>query len=399
MKKFCIAAIITTSLMLISACGVKQPQPVDNASQQLGAVAVTTDFPGARILLDGNITGRTTPDTLINIPAGDHVVRVVKDGYRVAPDSITVLVQKDSIAIAGFFLSEILNTGQVFVESTPPGAEILINGSSAGLLTPDTLVLEAGDYNLALNKNGYVDTDLGTVTVAAEQLTEHHAQLPVQRRVLVESFANTSCLPCTTTTRYLLELEESVPHDDIAVIEYFSNWPNIQDPFYQANPAGNRARFFTFYKISTVPSMFVMGTATDALSQTAIENGFSSALSAMTDDIGISVNSSFLDSVYVDVEITLFGTEPAGDVRLMVAVIEDDIQFDQPPGSNGLQYFTHVFRKFLTSDSGNPVMLSPGTQTFRFSSEYGSGWETANLKIVAFIQEWTSKQVIQSAFE
>jgi hypothetical protein len=45
-----------------------------------GALSVTSDPTGAAVYVDGDYVGRT-PISVPRVPAGDHRVRVVKDGY------------------------------------------------------------------------------------------------------------------------------------------------------------------------------------------------------------------------------------------------------------------------------------------------------------------------------
>ncbi|WOX55518.1 DUF3344 domain-containing protein [Methanoculleus palmolei] len=55
-----------------------------------GSIAVTSIPDGARIFLDGTETGEMTNTTLVNVPPGDHTVRVELDGYQTAEEILTV---------------------------------------------------------------------------------------------------------------------------------------------------------------------------------------------------------------------------------------------------------------------------------------------------------------------
>jgi hypothetical protein len=73
-----------------------------------GSIAVLSSPAGASISLDGDATGLTTPDTLEELAAGAHVVRVSLEGYRPSPESLIVSVAADSVSVAEFSLAEVV---------------------------------------------------------------------------------------------------------------------------------------------------------------------------------------------------------------------------------------------------------------------------------------------------
>lgn len=60
---------IIASLLLISGCSSLLFSPT-------GSIKVITNPPGAKIFLDGNDTGKTTPGTLRNVSKGSHIIKV-----------------------------------------------------------------------------------------------------------------------------------------------------------------------------------------------------------------------------------------------------------------------------------------------------------------------------------
>jgi hypothetical protein len=102
--------------------------PVDSAR-----LVVTSEPVGAEVYLGGALLGTTPLDR--SVPARRGAVTVVRPGYKDRADSID-LAAAESV---GLHVSLEERVGAVRVSSTPPGAEILLDGKSAGVATPATL--------------------------------------------------------------------------------------------------------------------------------------------------------------------------------------------------------------------------------------------------------------------
>jgi hypothetical protein len=383
-------------LLFFTACGIKQPEFIPETDIPTGSIFVNSNIIGARIFINSDSTGKTTPDTIYNIPVGAVVVRVFKDGYLIAPDSISVDVNTDSIATAFFSLDFITNQGKLFFNSSPDGAEILVDGSSVGKFTPDTVVVAAGIYQAELYKNGFDTLDLGNIDVATNSLTLFDETLIVEKQVLIESFANSSCLPCTTTNSHLENFTGTIHYRKYALIEYFTNWPNLLDPMFQHNPIDNTERF-TYYDVRSVPSMFVIGSSVDPLSYIDIFNTFSDSYNSSSQDISITLSKQITDSIRVNVEVNEFSPLPNGHWHLFVAVIEKEVIFASPPGSNGLSEFSHVFRKYLSHNNGDELNIVNNRFSKSYTSSVSSEWDFNEIQVIGFIQDRDSKAVIKSS--
>lgn len=68
-KYFLLSITIIAVLLLISGCSSLLFGPT-------GSIKVITNPPGAKIFLDGNDTGKTTPCTLKNVSQGNHIIKV-----------------------------------------------------------------------------------------------------------------------------------------------------------------------------------------------------------------------------------------------------------------------------------------------------------------------------------
>ena len=134
-----------------------------------GSLFITSTPQGAAIKLDGNETGLVTPDTLIPIVAGEHQITLSLTNYR--DTTITTNVVAHSLTQESVILTVYEPRGSITINSNPQGAQIFIDGSNTGMVTPNTIKkLEAGSYSLKLQLSNYYDTTLA-VTVIEDQNT------------------------------------------------------------------------------------------------------------------------------------------------------------------------------------------------------------------------------------
>src|SRR5436309_15929813 len=82
-----IATILAAALIL--APGPGDLVAAESTVAAAGAINVSSDPPGATVYLDGRAAGET-PIVLNTLSAGDHRVRLVKDGYLENARLVTV---------------------------------------------------------------------------------------------------------------------------------------------------------------------------------------------------------------------------------------------------------------------------------------------------------------------
>lgn len=113
--------------------------------------------PGARILLDGSDTGKTTPAEFSGLNAGEkYQLGLILSGYQEHVSSLKNDTDKDRVMDVS--LSKVASA-TVRVDSTPPGAAIFMNGKDTGTVTPhDFSDLEVPQVvEFKLKKDGYGD--------------------------------------------------------------------------------------------------------------------------------------------------------------------------------------------------------------------------------------------------
>jgi len=138
-------------MILFFYCETKNPEKKTN----LGKILVKSNIPQAEIFLDNISTGKVTPDTLFDVPAGSHQVKVEKYGYYPIPSSVTIQVKAGALDSVVFVLNKLYYSA-IKVSSDPPGAMIVLDNQSTGERTPDTLgTVPVGKHIVSVYKDFY----------------------------------------------------------------------------------------------------------------------------------------------------------------------------------------------------------------------------------------------------
>jgi len=132
-----------------------------NKAVTTGTVSITSIPDGAKVYIDGNFVG-TTPLTGYILSIGEHNIKATKDGYEDYNGTFTISAQDInktiSIALTKTVQSNtsyVVTTGKLYVNSSPAGADIYLNGKLKGN-TPQTFTLNPGTYTVKISKDGYV---------------------------------------------------------------------------------------------------------------------------------------------------------------------------------------------------------------------------------------------------
>jgi serine/threonine-protein kinase len=140
----------------------RKPAPAPMPVIIPGQALIDSTPQGAQFQVDGRSDPSwITPFTVANLPPGKHVISVSKSGY--SSDIRSVEVAGGSKSSLVLHLSPI--NALVAVNSTPPGAEVIMDGKSTGRVTPVQFAVEKGNHTILLRKQGYLEetvtADLG----------------------------------------------------------------------------------------------------------------------------------------------------------------------------------------------------------------------------------------------
>jgi hypothetical protein len=149
-------------------------------AQGLGEVFVKTEVRGARILLDGEDTGLTTPGVLEGVSAGTHEIKVLTDDCRMGLTD--VVVAADDIQRVELTL---VDTGAVLqVNSLPVGATVAIDGAIVATTPLASQPLACGEHTVEVYLEGYQNAQETVLAVADGELQVNLLLDPVDQGAL-----------------------------------------------------------------------------------------------------------------------------------------------------------------------------------------------------------------------
>jgi serine/threonine protein kinase len=127
-----------------------------------GQALIDSTPQGAQFQVDGKSDPSwVTPFTVAALSPGKHVISVSKTGYSSDIRSVDVAAGSKSSLVVHLAAMNAL----MVVNSTPPGAEILIDGKPTGRVTPAQFAVEKGNHTVLLRKQGFLEetvtADLG----------------------------------------------------------------------------------------------------------------------------------------------------------------------------------------------------------------------------------------------
>lgn len=217
-----------------------------------------------------------------------------------------------------------------------------------------------------------------------------------ERMVLCELFTSTTCPPCASANPYFDGwLFSYAQRGRVAVVKYHVWWPAPgNDPYYLANIAENSSRN-SYYGNNYVPHLYVDGT---------IDAGGGYGSWPGTIDGRMSNVSPFV--VSIDGYVTTSGGPICVKVKsdgsalgpgpfiLQVAVVESGLHYTGP---NGDPVHNYVMRDMLPDPSGEQFSLSLNDSLlFMRNVPWNTGWLVSNCEIFAWVQEKSSKSVLQA---
>ena len=127
-----------------------------------GEALIDSSPQGAQFQVDGKSDPSwVTPFNVPGLSPGKHIISVSKSGYSSEIRSVDVAAGSNSSLLLHLAPVNAL----VVVNSTPPGAEVIIDGKPTGRVTPVQFAVEKGSHTVLVRKQGYLDetvtADLG----------------------------------------------------------------------------------------------------------------------------------------------------------------------------------------------------------------------------------------------
>lgn len=224
------------------------------------------------------------------------------------------------------------------------------------------------------------------------------------KKSIIERYTNSSCGPCASinTSWYTATTASMVASGTVAHIVYNVNWPSAYDPMYLLNPSENAVRW-TYYGVNSVPWIAVNGTTvnTDQSSMTSAVTNGNAAFSPFK--LVITAERFVNKVITVKVKIIRDAADNAvyTKTKLKIGLTEKTVAFPAPLG-NGESSFYSITRKMLPDAKGTLLTVpAPGDSTeieyaYIPTSEFTSSVNYDSLRVVAFVQNDSTKMIYQS---
>ena len=236
----------------------------------------------------------------------------------------------------------------------------------------------------------------GTIGVASQS---------VDRVTIIEQFTSSTCPPCAslnvTFGPVMSGLNTNEQGSNVAAIKYHQNFPSPgNDPSYNPDALTRR----NYYGVTGIPDLYIDGKPMTATSAAYIQS--QADIDAFV-NLGLSY-STIGNQINVTAEVTPYATF-SGTHRLHIAIVENSYNYAASTTSQDV--FNYVQRKMLANAQGNNLATLTGGQTQTITQSHTmvfgnpapgnyNAWgnEMEDLTLVAFVQNNTTKDILQAAF-
>jgi hypothetical protein len=216
-----------------------------------------------------------------------------------------------------------------------------------------------------------------------------------KKYVLAEHFTNSKCSICAGKNPILYAATNQYPVD-VHHISIHPSTPYNTCQLYLANTTENQARA-DFYSIVGTPQVMLNGTAASINNQLAAKIG---TLVAATSPLYIEVkNTATATGRHGKITLRVNQDLPVGTYKLFVAEVEKTLNCSSP---NGETVHHDVFRDYWgTTGQGQSFTLpTPGVETIiEQDFTYNATWNAADMYLMAYVQNTTTKEIINSGTE
>jgi hypothetical protein len=113
-------------------------------------VWVSTNPPGAKVVLDDDLSQACRTPCIVHAPTGIHNLTISQAGYENVNKEIRVGDTAQDVPP----ITLLKPSGTLMLTTTPPGASVRVDGKLIQQLTPAALALPPGNYSITVEKGG-----------------------------------------------------------------------------------------------------------------------------------------------------------------------------------------------------------------------------------------------------
>lgn len=138
-------------------------------------ISIFSDPVGAEIYLDGENTGKVTPDSLDELLGGNYNIELKYEEFK--DTAFAIQIGENQNVSYDIFMKEIDPAGSITLRSDPSGAEIFLDGENTGQKTPAEFSdLERGIYQFALKLDLYDDSEF-QISLDKDEIVEKNTRM------------------------------------------------------------------------------------------------------------------------------------------------------------------------------------------------------------------------------
>jgi hypothetical protein len=218
------------------------------------------------------------------------------------------------------------------------------------------------------------------------------------RMTLIEIVTSANCGPCAPANAFLrANTQDIATQVKLAVVKNHVWWPLSTDQLWIDSQTWSKPR--TDYLFSGAGSYYAPDAWVGGVEMTS---DYSTWVPQIHTDMAQSAEAKILiaksvagNQATITLTVTGLATSSYSDLRLQTVVTESNISYSD---GNGETMHWDVMRTMLPDAQGEAVTIANGeTRTFTRTLTIDPKWNASNLKVVAYLQSFGSKRVLQCA--
>lgn len=222
------------------------------------------------------------------------------------------------------------------------------------------------------------------------------------RIILIEHFTNTSHTDCALADS-MLDAITDAHASNVINLQYHTSYPP-NDPFNEENPIVPTTRQF-YYNLADVPYAVINGGREIAqridFQSTHLNEDQIVVQSLYDSDFSLALTSMLKNGIlYIEPALEALTDIPLTEITLRLAVILPEVH--GITGQNGDTVFRNVVIDMVPGPAGTTIYkdwFKGETASFGQIYEIRSGFEQDSLRVIAFIQNESSREIYQAAID
>lgn len=350
--------------------------------QEFGVIKVIeTEGKSAQVFLNGNLISTTKNGELLfsGIQNGEQEITLFASGHSLFDKSVVVSAGDTTEVV--FTLTE-AKSGNIAIVSDS-GAEVIIDDLIIGSVDESgELAIKGfpiGEYLLKIS-SGSKSKDSTIIVKDSEELAVS-IKLLLEQKVLIEHISNVSCEFCPEHAETMYHLLDSLGWKGISKVSYNANWPAKDDPLYLFEPKLQMERTMLYgAKVNYALPIFVVN-GTVITFDADSEKLYNALISIIDTELA---KEPLFDITLSEDKVSVSSlSDEDFDGTLYVHLVQDKVEYDESPGSNGEKVFFNAYRRSVLSEE---LSLKAG-EKFSYSLTPDSGdLPSSGLRLTAFIQ-------------